>query len=95
MSESRKRDLEATRNALLEAAAKLMTQCSDASEVTSRAIAKESGVNPAMINYCFGSRDGLLYEVFRKLLADVQMRDADFLRTMTSELPPKQKLPSE
>ena len=92
MSESRKRDLEATRNALLEAAAKLMTQCSDASEVTSRAIAKESGVNPAMINYCFGSRDGLLYEVFRKLLADVQTRDGEFIEVMTSELPPKQKL---
>lgn len=92
MSGKKKRDLEATRNALLDSAAKLMTNCSDPSEVTSRAIAKESGVNLAMINYCFGSRDGLLYEVFRKLLTDVQKRDAEFIKVMTSELPPKQKL---
>lgn len=67
MSDKIKRDLEATRNALLNSTAKLMTDCSEPSEVTSRAIAKESGVNLAMINYCFGSREGLLYEVFRKL----------------------------
>ena len=66
MSDKIKRDLEATRNALLNSTAKLMTDCSEPSEVTSRAIAKESGVNLAMINYCFGSREGLLYEVFRK-----------------------------
>ena len=52
MSDKIKRDLEATRNALLNSTAKLMTDCSEPSEVTSRAIAKESGVNLAMINYC-------------------------------------------
>lgn len=51
MSDKIKRDLEATRNALLNSTAKLMTDCSEPSEVTSRAIAKESGVNLAMINY--------------------------------------------
>ena len=49
MSDKIKRDLEATRNALLNSTAKLMTDCSEPSEVTSRAIAKESGVNLAMI----------------------------------------------
>ena len=49
MSDKIKRDLEATRNALLNSTAKLMTDCSEPSEVTSRAIAKESGVNLAII----------------------------------------------
>lgn len=92
MSDKTKRDLEATKNALLEAAEKLMTSCSDSAEVTSRAIAKESGANPAMINYCFGSREALLYAVFQKLLGDVQKSDMKFIEVMTSNLPPKRKL---
>lgn len=92
MSEKIKRDLDATKKALLNAAAKLMTECGDPAEVTSRAIAKESGANPAMINYCFGSREGLLYEVFRKLLEDVQKSDKRFIEIMSSRLPPKRKL---
>lgn len=92
MSEKTKRDIEITKKALLDAAEKLMTKCSDPAEVTSRAIAKESGANLAMINYCFGSRERLLYEVFQKLLADVQMKDTKFLEIMSSGLPPKRKL---
>ena len=92
MSDKIKRDLEATRNALLNSTAKLMTDCSEPSEVTSRAIAKESGVNLAMINYCFGSREGLLYEVFRKLLSDVQKHDTEFIKIMSSGMSPQQKL---
>lgn len=92
MSEKTKRDIEVTKKALLDAAKKLMTKCSDPAEVTSRAIAKESGANLAMINYCFGSRERLLYEVFQKLLADVQMKDKKFLEIMSSGLPPKRKL---
>jgi len=92
MSEKTKRDIEVTKKALLDAAEKLMTKCSDPAEVTSRAIAKESGANLAMINYCFGSRERLLYEVFQKLLADVQMKDTKFLEIMSSGLPPKRKL---
>lgn len=92
MSDKSKRDIEATKKALLDAAEKLMTKCSDPAEVTSRAIAKESGVNLAMINYCFGSREGLLYEVFKKLLEDVQKCDTRFIEIMSSRLPPKRKL---
>lgn len=92
VSEKTKRDLEATKKALLNAAAKLMTNCDDPAEVTSRLIAKESGVNLAMINYCFGSREGLLYEVFQKLLSDVQKRDTEFGQIMSSDLPSKHKL---
>ena len=65
-----KRNIEATRNALLEAAGKLMVEKNDPSEVTSRAIAKEAQVNLAMINYCFGSREELLFEVFRSIRED-------------------------
>ncbi|MBP1566093.1 MAG: TetR/AcrR family transcriptional regulator [Oscillospiraceae bacterium] len=92
MSEKVKRNLEITKNALLNATARLMMNCDDANEVTSRAIAKESGVNLAMINYCFGSREGLLYEVFKKILNDVQASDPEFVELISSELSPKQKL---
>ena len=50
-----KRNLEITKLALLDAAEKLMTGCDDPALVTSRTIAKEAGVNAAMINYCYGS----------------------------------------
>lgn len=92
MSEKVKRNLKITKNALLNATARLMMNCDDANEVTSRAIAKESGVNLAMINYCFGSREGLLYEVFKKILNDVQASDPEFVELISSELSPKQKL---
>lgn len=92
MSDKNKRDLEMTKKALLDAAEKLMTTCKDASEVTSRAIAEKSGVNLAMINYCFGSRERLLYEVFQKLLENVQGCDKKFVEIMSSGLPPKRKL---
>ncbi len=92
MAEKSKRNLDSTRNLLLQAAEKLMMNCNEASQVTSRAIAKESGVNLAMINYCFGSREGLLYEVFKKNLSDVQKNDAGFMKIMLSDISPKEKL---
>ncbi|MBR3759456.1 MAG: TetR/AcrR family transcriptional regulator [Ruminococcus sp.] len=92
MAEKSKRNLDSTRNLLLQAAEKLMMNCNEPSEVTSRVIAKESGVNLAMINYCFGSREGLLYEVFKKNLSDVQKNDAGFMKIMLSDISPKEKL---
>ena len=92
MAEKSKRNLDSTRNLLLQAAEKLMMNCNEPSEVTSRAIAKESGVNLAMINYCFGSREGLLYEVFKKNLSDVQKNDVGFMKIMLSDISPKEKL---
>ena len=91
MSE-KKRDLEKTRQLLIGGASLLMTRCTDPDEVTSRAIARESGVNPAMINYCFGSREGLLFEVFKKLLADAQQADSGLTKTLLCDLPPKQRV---
>lgn len=86
----KKRDLEKTRQKLIEAASLLMNGCNEPDEVTSRAIAKESGVNVAMINYCFGSREGLLFEVFRKMLEDALTRFPELSHTVTSSLDPKE-----
>ncbi|MGN0690780.1 MAG: TetR/AcrR family transcriptional regulator [Oscillospiraceae bacterium] len=69
-----------------------MTECSDPSEVTSRAITKEAGVNLAMINYCFGSREELLFEVFGRLQNEARQHDPVFDNIIESELPPKKKL---
>ena len=87
-----KRNIEATREALLQAAGRLMTACSDPSEVTSRAITKEAGVNLAMINYCFGSREALLFEVFSRLQHEAEQQNPVFRSIVQSEMPPKQKL---
>lgn len=87
-----KRNIEATKEALLNAAEKLMTECDDPSEVTSRAITKEAGVNLAMINYCFGSREALLFEVFNKLQNDARQIDPEFDKIAESTLSPKEKL---
>lgn len=87
-----KRDIERTKKQLLEAAEKLMTDCDDPSEVTSRAITEAAGVNLAMINYCFGSREKLLAEVFSQLLNKAAAADKRFGEVMGSQLSPKEKL---
>lgn len=87
-----KRNLEATKSALLKAAEKLMSECSDLSEVTSRAISGNAGVNLAMINYCFGSREALLFEVFKKLQSEILMRNPVFEEILKDSISPKEKL---
>ena len=90
-----KRNIEATREALLQAAGRLMTVCSDPSEVTSRAITKEAGVNLAMINYCFGSREALLFEVFSRLQHEAEQQNPVFRSIVQSEMPPKRSREAE
>ena len=92
MAEKQKRDIAATRKALLCAAKELMTSCSDSDEVTSRAIAARAGVNLAMINYCYGSREVLLYEVFKQLLADAQAASPELAKAVCSELVPRERV---
>lgn len=87
-----KRNLDATKAALLEAAKKLMSECDDLSEVTSRAISGEAGVNLAMINYCFGSREALLFKVFKKLQAEILSRNPVFEEIIKDDISPKEKL---
>ncbi len=87
-----KRDLEKTRAALIEAAEKLMSACDDPDEVTARAITREAGVNLAMINYCFGSREELLFEVFSEIHRNALVIYPGFVDILNSSLPPKGKL---
>ena len=92
MPKKQKRDLDATKEAILTAAKELVTSCSDSDEVTSRAIAARAEVNLAMINYCFGSREALLYEVFKQLLADAQRADPELAKLVCCEMPPKERV---
>lgn len=87
-----KRDLDKTRAALIAAAEKLMSECDDPDEVTARAITREAGVNLAMINYCFGSREELLYEVYSGIHRQAAAIDPGLGEIMSSGLSPKAKL---
>ena len=87
-----KRDLNATRKALINAAEELLKGCNSPEEVTSRKIAAQAGVNAAMINYCFGSREQLMYEVFRGLLTKARKLRPELDAAMSDDLSPAQKL---
>ena len=87
-----KRDLERTKELLITAAEELMNGCDSADEVTSRAITQRAGVNLAMINYCFGSREELLYRVFLKLMAKAQNKEPELAEILRSEATPAEKL---
>jgi AcrR family transcriptional regulator len=54
-----------TRIDLLDAAARVLAE-EGYSAVTSRRVAARAGVNPALVNYYFGSMDDLLVAVFRR-----------------------------
>ena len=93
MTEKPKRDLEGTRNSLLNAARELLTSGIDAEKVTSRTLAGRAGVNAAMINYCYGSREALLYEVYKTLLAEAQGADRTLVQNINNPgITPKEKL---
>lgn len=83
--------LNITKEKLINAAAELMNECSDGSEVTSRAIAERAGVRLSMINYCFGSREALLFEAFSRS-ERVYKDDPGIKNIVLSELSPKEKL---
>lgn len=81
-----------TREKLLAAAEKLMEQYDDPFKVTSRQIASEAGMQAAMINYCFGSRENLIYQVFQNKYENT-LKDADVIGIVTNNnLTPKDKL---
>ena len=50
--------------------AKLLSSADGAEEVTTRRIAENAGINPAMVNYYFGSKDGLLKEAISSMDGD-------------------------
>ncbi|MGN1045115.1 MAG: TetR/AcrR family transcriptional regulator [Candidatus Methanomethylophilaceae archaeon] len=67
--------------ALLDATRRLLTGREDIDGITTRAIAEEAGVNTAMINYHFGSKDGLMKaaieEMIEKSSEDMYGHDRD------------------
>ena len=82
---------EITKEKLIAAATKLIDGCDDPFKVTSRQIAEESGMQAAMINYCFGSRENLIYEVFHRYYK-AALHDADVEKILASKISPKDKL---
>ena len=87
----KKAKTELTRQKLLDAVDSLITDSEDPIKVTSRQIAAVSGVQPAMINYCFGSRERLIYEVFLRKY-EAALSDAKVQKIVESGLSPKDKL---
>jgi len=86
--------LESTKVKLRRSAHELLSSCASPSEVTSRAIAEKAGVPLAMINYCFGSREALLFAVFQDLYTQIVASDATLSAALRSEATPKDKLKS-
>jgi AcrR family transcriptional regulator len=84
--------IDLTREKLRNATRKLMSECGSPPEVTSRAIAKEAGVQLAMINYCFGSREALIFEVFQTMSSGFIDENPELTEIMNSTLSPKAKL---
>ena len=82
---------EITKEKLIAAASKLIDGCDDPFKVTSRQIAEESGMQAAMINYCFGSRESLIYEVFHRKYKEA-LTDKMVASIVNSSASPKDKL---
>ena len=58
--------LQITKDQLMDATFSLMEEKEDPFQVTSREIASRAGVKPSMINYCFESRENLIYMTFQR-----------------------------
>jgi len=58
---------EQTKEKLMRATFELMQELDSPLEVTSRAIAQRANIQAAMINYCFGSREALIFKVFQTM----------------------------
>ena len=83
--------LQITKDKLIKATFKLMEDSSDPLNVTSRQIAAAADVNPSMINYCFGSRENLIYQVFQTQYLSF-LNDDEVQKILKSDLSPKEIL---
>ncbi|MCR4647767.1 MAG: TetR/AcrR family transcriptional regulator [Lachnospiraceae bacterium] len=83
--------LQITKDKLIESTFGLMEEMDDPMKVTSREIAQAAGVKAGMINYCFGSRENLIYQVFQRQYKDF-IKDSDVKKITESELEPKEVL---
>ena len=80
-----------TKEKLVDATFELMEEAADPLNVTSRQIADRAGVKPSMINYCFGSRENLIYQTFQKQYMGF-LKDKDVEKLIASDIAPKDLL---
>ena len=80
-----------TKEKLEDATFALMEEADDPLNVTSRQIADRAGVKPSMINYCFGSRENLIYQTFQKQYMSF-FKDKEIEKLIASDLAPKDLL---
>ena len=80
-----------TKEKLIDATFALMEGADDPLNVTSRQIAERAGVKPSMINYCFGSRENLIYQTFQKQYMGF-LKDKDVEKLIASDIAPKDLL---
>ena len=80
-----------TKEKLIDATFTLMEEADDPLNVTSRQIAERAGTKPSMINYCFGSRENLIYQTFQKQYMSF-LKDKEIEKLIASDLAPKDLL---
>ena len=78
--------LNITKEKLLDATFALMEETDDPLNVTSRQIAERAGAKPSMINYCFGSRENLIYQTFQKQYLNF-LEDKEIAKLIASDMP--------
>lgn len=83
--------LNITKDKLIEAAFTLMEEAENPFKVTSRQIADRAGAKASMINYCFGSRENLLYQTFQKQYMSFLNED-EVAKLIASDIAPKELL---
>ena len=83
--------LNITKEKLTGATFALMEELDDPLNVTSRQIAERAGTKPSMINYCFGSRENLIYQTFQTRYLGF-LSDTSVEELIASDLPPKELL---
>lgn len=83
--------LNITKEKLIDATFALMEEADDPLNVTSRQIADRAGAKPSMINYCFDSRENLIYQTFQKQYLSF-LKEKNVEKILASDLPPKELL---
>ena len=83
--------LNITKEKLLDATFALMEETDDPLNVTSRQIAERAGAKPSMINYCFGSRENLIYQTFQKQYLNF-LEDKEIAKLIASDITPGELL---
>ena len=83
--------LQNTKDKLIDATMYLMEEMDEPLLVTSRQIAAKADVKPAMINYCFGSRENLIYQTFQKQYLNF-LEDKEISKLIASDITPRELL---